>query len=137
VKARPCRLIGEDAAPVKPRSWSETFQKSPLKLPDLVELRPHRGTVISARARTRGEGHRLSILNPRETTMNWDRIQLDWMIFKDKVRGNWVKLTDEDVTRIGGRRDQLIGRLQARYGFAKSEAAREVEAWLRSQKRAA
>jgi uncharacterized protein YjbJ (UPF0337 family) len=69
--------------------------------------------------------------------MNWDRIQLDWMHFKDQVRCNWVKLTDEDVTRIGGRRDQLINRLQARYGFAKAEAAREVEAWMRSQKRAA
>jgi uncharacterized protein YjbJ (UPF0337 family) len=73
----------------------------------------------------------------KETTMNWDRIQLDWMHFKDQVRSNWVKLTDEDVTRIGGRRDQLINRLQARYGFAKAEAAREVEAWMRSQKRAA
>jgi hypothetical protein len=31
----------------------------------------------------------------------------------------------------------LISRLQARYGFAKAEAAREVEAWLRSQRRAA
>ena len=69
--------------------------------------------------------------------MNWDRIQIDWMMFKDKVRDNWIKLTDEDVTRIGGRRDELIGRLQARYGFAKSEAAREVEAWMRSLKRAA
>lgn len=69
--------------------------------------------------------------------MNWDRIQLDWMHFKDQVRNNWVKLTDEDVTRIGARRDQLINRLQARYGFAKAEAAREVEAWMRSQKRAA
>jgi uncharacterized protein YjbJ (UPF0337 family) len=73
----------------------------------------------------------------KETTMNWDRIQLDWMNFKDQVRSNWVKLTDEDVTRIGGRREQLIGRLQARYGFAKAEAAREVEAWMRSQRRAA
>jgi uncharacterized protein YjbJ (UPF0337 family) len=73
----------------------------------------------------------------KETTMNWDRIQLDWTHFKDQVRSNWVKLTDEDVTRIGGRREQLIGRLQARYGFAKAEAAREVEAWMRSQRRAA
>jgi uncharacterized protein YjbJ (UPF0337 family) len=69
--------------------------------------------------------------------MNWERIQLDWMHFKDKVRENWVKLTDEDVTRIGGRRDELIGRLQARYGFARAEAAREAEAWMRAQRRAA
>ena len=69
--------------------------------------------------------------------MNWDRIQLDWMYFKDQVRSNWVKLTDEDVTRIGGRRDQLINRLPARYGLGKAEAAREAEAWMRSQRRAA
>jgi uncharacterized protein YjbJ (UPF0337 family) len=69
--------------------------------------------------------------------MNWDRVQLDWMHFKDRVRDNWIKLTDEDVTRIGGRRAELIARLRARYGFAKAEAEREVEAWVRSQKRAA
>ena len=69
--------------------------------------------------------------------MNWDRIQLNWMLFKDKVRNNWAKLTDEDLTRIGGRREELIGRLQARYGFAKAEAAREVEAWMKAQRHAA
>jgi uncharacterized protein YjbJ (UPF0337 family) len=69
--------------------------------------------------------------------MNWDRIQLDWMHFKDNLRGNWAKLTDEDVTRIGGRRDQLVGRLQARYGFARIEAEREADAWMRSQRYAA
>jgi uncharacterized protein YjbJ (UPF0337 family) len=69
--------------------------------------------------------------------MNWDQIQVNWMLFKDKVRDNWAKLTDEDVTRIGGRRAELIGRLRARYGFAEAEAVREVEAWLRAQRRAA
>jgi uncharacterized protein YjbJ (UPF0337 family) len=48
-----------------------------------------------------------------------------------------AKLTDEDVTRIGGRRDELIGRLQARYGFARAEASREIEAWMKAQRRAA
>jgi uncharacterized protein YjbJ (UPF0337 family) len=69
--------------------------------------------------------------------MNWDLVQLDWMHFKDKVRGNWIKLTDEDVTRIGGRRKELVGRLQARYGFAQAEAEREIEAWIKSQRQAA
>jgi uncharacterized protein YjbJ (UPF0337 family) len=69
--------------------------------------------------------------------MNWDRFQFDWMHFKDKVRDNWDKLTDEDLTRIGGRRAELIGRLQARYGFAKIEAERKAEAWIRAQRRAA
>jgi uncharacterized protein YjbJ (UPF0337 family) len=69
--------------------------------------------------------------------MNWDRVQFDWMHFKDKVRDNWRKLTDEDLTRIGGRRAELIDRLQARYGFAKAKAEREAEAWIRALRRAA
>jgi uncharacterized protein YjbJ (UPF0337 family) len=69
--------------------------------------------------------------------MNWDQIEVNWMQFKDKVHGNWRKLTDEDLTRIGGRRKELSGRLQARYGFAKAEAEREIEAWIKSQRNAA
>lgn len=69
--------------------------------------------------------------------MNWDQIQVDWVQFKGKVRSNWIKLTDEDLTRIGGCRDELVRRLQARYGFAKAEAEREIEAWMKAQRRAA
>lgn len=69
--------------------------------------------------------------------MNWDQIQVNWVQFKGRVRNNWIKLTDEDITRVGGRRKELIARLQARYGFAKAEAEREVEAWLRAQRNAA
>ncbi len=69
--------------------------------------------------------------------MNWDQIQVDWVQFKGKVGSNWIKLTDEDLTRIGGRRYELVRRLQARYGFAKAEAEREIEAWLKAQPRAA
>jgi len=69
--------------------------------------------------------------------MNWDQIQVDWVQFKGKVRSNWIKLTDEDLTRIGGRHDELVRRLQARYGFAKAEAEREIEAWMKAQRRAA
>jgi uncharacterized protein YjbJ (UPF0337 family) len=73
----------------------------------------------------------------QETTMNWDRIEGNWLQFKDKLRQNWVKLTDEDITRVNGRRDELAARLQERYGFAKAEAEREIAAWVRSQKHAA
>ena len=69
--------------------------------------------------------------------MNWDQIQGNWVQFKGKLRLNWVKLTDEDITRINGRRDELAAQLQERYGFAKAEADREIGAWVRSQKQAA
>jgi len=69
--------------------------------------------------------------------MTWDQIERDWMQFKNNVRTNWIKLTDEDLTRIGGRRNELVKRLRARYGFAKAEAEREVEAWMKTQRYAA
>jgi uncharacterized protein YjbJ (UPF0337 family) len=69
--------------------------------------------------------------------MNWDQIEGNWLHFKGELKQNWVKLTDEDITRISGRRGELVSRLQERYGFAQSEAEREVGAWLRSQRRAA
>jgi uncharacterized protein YjbJ (UPF0337 family) len=69
--------------------------------------------------------------------MNWDQIEMNWLIFKDKLRHNWARLTDEDITRIGGRRAELAARLQERYGFARAEAEREIGAWIRSQRRAA
>jgi uncharacterized protein YjbJ (UPF0337 family) len=69
--------------------------------------------------------------------MNWDQIQGNWLVFKDKLRHNWVKLTDEDITRISGRREELTARLRERYGFAKAEAEREIEAWIKAQRRAA
>jgi uncharacterized protein YjbJ (UPF0337 family) len=69
--------------------------------------------------------------------MNWEQIQGDWIQFKGKVRENWVKLTDEDLTHIGGRREELVSRLQARYGFGRGEAGHEIDAWMRTQRRAA
>ena len=69
--------------------------------------------------------------------MNWDQVKVSWFLFKDRLRDNWAKLTDEDITRINGRREELCARLQERYGFAKGEADREIGAWLRAQRRAA
>jgi uncharacterized protein YjbJ (UPF0337 family) len=102
---------------------------------DVVELQPHRGAVI---ARPPG-GDATCSFHPqkREMPMNWDQIQGNWVLFKANVRGNWVKITDEDLTRIGGRRDELVKRLQARYGFGKGEAEREIEAWVKTQRHAA
>lgn len=62
--------------------------------------------------------------------MNWDRIEGNWKEFKGKVKQQWGDLTDDDMTVIEGNRDQLEGRLQERYGYAKDKARQEVNAWL-------
>ena len=48
--------------------------------------------------------------------MNWDQIETNWLVFKGELRHNWIKLTDEDVTRVNGRREELAARLRDRYG---------------------
>jgi len=54
--------------------------------------------------------------------MSWNRIEGNWMHFKASVRGNWVKLTDDDLARVGGCREELVKRLQARYGFCQARS---------------
>ena len=61
--------------------------------------------------------------------MNWDRVEGNWMQFRGKVREEWGKLTDDDLDRIAGRRDQLLGQLQKAYGLTKDDAERRVKSW--------
>ena len=49
-----------------------------------------------------------------------------------KVKQKWAKLTDDDLTAINGQRQELEGRLQKRYGYAKDQARKDVDDWLSS-----
>ena len=64
--------------------------------------------------------------------MNSDQLQGKWKQMKGAVKERWGKLTDDDVDIIHGQRDQLIGRIQERYGIAKEEAQKQVDDWMRS-----
>jgi len=59
--------------------------------------------------------------------MNWDTVKGDWKQFKGKVKEGWGKLTDDELDVIAGRRDQLVGAIQKRYGIAREEAERQVQ----------
>ncbi len=54
-----------------------------------------------------------------------DVMQGKWKQLRGKVKETWGKLTDDDLDRIEGRSDQLIGLLQERYGYARREKAEE------------
>ena len=64
--------------------------------------------------------------------MNEDTIKGNWKQFKGKMIEQWGKLTDDDFDVIEGRREQLAGKIQERYGVAKEEAEKQVSAWERS-----
>ena len=66
--------------------------------------------------------------------MNWDEIEGNWKQLKGKVRSQWGKLTDDDLEAVKGKRDELIGLLQKRYGHAKDAAEREIDRWTKQLK---
>lgn len=59
--------------------------------------------------------------------MNWDQIKGNWTQFKGRVKQQWGKLTDDDLLKIEGAREELIGLLQERYGYEKERAEQEVK----------
>jgi uncharacterized protein YjbJ (UPF0337 family) len=61
--------------------------------------------------------------------MNWDQIAGTWKEVSGKARVRWGEITDDEWTQAKGRRDQMVGLLQNRYGKAKEEAERELDEW--------
>ncbi len=64
--------------------------------------------------------------------MNWDIIEGKWKQAMGTVKSKWAKLTDDDLQLIGGKRNQLAGKLQERYGWAKDQAEREIDAFTKN-----
>ena len=65
--------------------------------------------------------------------MNSDIVEGNWKQLKGKVREKWGKLTDSDFEQIAGKKDQLVGRIQERYGITKDEAQKQADEWMRVQ----
>jgi uncharacterized protein YjbJ (UPF0337 family) len=68
----------------------------------------------------------------QEDQMNWDRVEGEWKQWKGKVQQQWGKLTNDDLDVIEGNRQELAGRLQQRYGYAKDQAEKEIDSWMNS-----
>ena len=65
--------------------------------------------------------------------MNADVLKGKWMQLKGTVKEKWGDLTDDDLDRVSGNVDRLIGLVQERYGYQKEEAKRQVDAFLAQQ----
>ena len=53
-----------------------------------------------------------------------------WLQLKGNVREKWGQLTDDDVDKVGGSAERLVGMIQERYGYAKQRAEAEVDSFL-------
>lgn len=63
----------------------------------------------------------------------WDQIEGNWNQFAGKAKQRWGKLTEDDVAVINGKRQELVGKIQERYGIAKKEAEKQVDEWEKTQ----
>ncbi|MBS8228673.1 CsbD family protein [Vannielia litorea] len=61
--------------------------------------------------------------------MNWDVIKGEWKEWQGAAREKWGELTDNELQEAKGEREQLVGLVQQKYGYAREEAEREVDEW--------
>jgi uncharacterized protein YjbJ (UPF0337 family) len=59
--------------------------------------------------------------------MRWRRVRCNWEQFRNKVKEKWPIITDDDLSAIDGKRDQLFALLQVRYGMGQARARKELD----------
>ena len=64
--------------------------------------------------------------------MNIDQTKGTWKQFVGKAKESWGRLTDDDWKVVEGKRDQLVGKIQERYGIDREEAERQVSEFERN-----
>lgn len=64
--------------------------------------------------------------------MNEDIIQGKWEQVKGAVQKRWGKLTNDNLDKINGSRQQLLGQIRESYGVAQDEAEKQVKEWEKS-----
>ena len=64
--------------------------------------------------------------------MNSDQFEGMWKQLKGSAKQRWAKLTDDDLTAISGKKDELLGKLQQRYGYTREQAEKEADEWSKA-----
>ena len=62
--------------------------------------------------------------------MKWDRIERNWSEYKLNAKTRWRRLTREQLDRIAGNREQLVGKICEVYGMSQEEAQLQLTAWV-------
>ena len=66
--------------------------------------------------------------------MNWDQVEGKWKRYKGQVKEKWGKLTDDDLDVIDGKRQQIVGKIQERYGITREAAEEQADEFVKSMK---
>jgi len=74
----------------------------------------------------------VSVMRDGTVYFGTDKLPADQLT--GKVKEQWGKLTDDDLDRIAGKRDQLAGRIQEAYGIEKDEVEKQIHEFEKRQK---
>ena len=64
--------------------------------------------------------------------MNTDTVQGNWTELKGKIKAKWAKFTDNDIEAFKGNLEQIAGKVQQIYGYAKEKAEQEYQDFKKS-----
>lgn len=62
--------------------------------------------------------------------VNSDILEGKWKQLKGKAQQQWGKLTNDELDRISGKREELVGLVQEKYGYARARAEEEVDDFM-------
>jgi uncharacterized protein YjbJ (UPF0337 family) len=65
-----------------------------------------------------------------EAMVDWIHVERNWKHLKGKIKEKWGNLTDDEIDKIEGRRDQLESKIQERYACTREIACRDIDYWL-------
>jgi uncharacterized protein YjbJ (UPF0337 family) len=68
--------------------------------------------------------------------MDWEQVESKWKQLMSSAKENWSKITDDDLHKISGKREQLAGKIQEIYGVTRREAEKQVWDWGKTVERA-
>lgn len=62
--------------------------------------------------------------------MNNNILEGQWNEVVGYIKKQWGKITDQDLEKIKGNKDQLIGLIQSKYGETKEQVEKKINEWL-------
>lgn len=59
--------------------------------------------------------------------MNDDILEGKWKQIRGQAKVWWGNLTDDDLEKVGGKYEKMIGLLQVKYGYTRKQAEEEFK----------
>ncbi len=61
--------------------------------------------------------------------MNKELLETQWSQVRDILKEKFTNLSDDDIKQINGRYEELVAKLQQRYGYSREEAEERIRSW--------